>query len=187
MKIKQGAVAKEGAVEKAKKITYVVIDIHGVLTDGTLYYTAEGTKSERFSLHDKLGFTLLRQGGLNYAFLTSKISRADQAMAKVYGVPDERLWGSSAKMSLTDEKQKELGFSDEEMAYIGDEMIDLGMMKRAGLAIAPADGSKEAIEIADYVTQAGGGRGVVREVAEFILRAQGKWDGVVDVITGKKS
>ncbi|HID72753.1 TPA: phenylphosphate carboxylase subunit delta [Candidatus Micrarchaeota archaeon] len=186
MKIKQRPVVKEGALEKAKRITYVVIDIHGVLTDGTLYYTADGTKSERFSLHDKLGFILLKQGGLKYAFLTSKISRADQAMAKVYGVPEELLWGSSAKMSLTDEKQKELGFVDEEMAYIGDEMIDLGMMKRAGLAVAPADSAREAMEIADYVTQAGGGRGVLREVAEFILKAQGKWDEVVKVITGEE-
>ncbi len=184
MKIREGATVKEGAVERAKKITYLIIDIHGVLTDGTLYYTADGVKSERFSLHDKLGFTMLREGGVKFAFLTSKISRADQAMARVYGIPDELLWGSSAKMSFTDQKQEEYGFADQEMAYIGDEMIDLGMMKRAGLAIAPSDASKEAKDIAHYITSAGGGRGVLRETAEFILRAQGKWDQVMDKIVG---
>ncbi len=187
MKIKEGAIVKEDAVERAKKVTFVVVDIHGVLTDNTLYYTSQGVKSERFSLADKIGFQLLKKAGIKASFLTSKISRADMAVAKIYGLEEEFLWGSSAKMALTDEMQKKYGFTDEQMCYIGDEMIDLGMMRRAVLAVAPADASEEAKQIAHYVTSCGGGKGVVRELAEFILRAQGKWDDVIAglIPTGK--
>ncbi|MCS7280599.1 MAG: HAD hydrolase family protein [Desulfobacterota bacterium] len=183
MKLRENAKVKEGAIEKAKKVTFVVIDIHGVLTDNTLYYTPEGIKSERFSLRDRIGFKLLHEAGIRTAFLTSKISRADQAVSKIYGVPEEFLWGSSQKMALTTEMQNKYGFRDEEMCYIGDEMIDLGMMRRAGFSVAPQDASKEAKEIADLVTEAKGGQGVVREVAEFILRAQGKWDEVLNSLS----
>ncbi len=169
--------------EKAKAIKYVIVDIHGVLTDNTLYYTDDGKKSEAFSLHDRLGFRALMESGIKVAFLTSKISRADEQMGKIYGIPQEMLWGSSAKMSLLDEKQKELQFTDEDFCYIGDEMIDLGMMKRAKFSVAPSDASLEAKGVADYVTKAGGGRGVIRELAELILRAQGKWETFVEKIT----
>ncbi|MCX7857482.1 MAG: HAD hydrolase family protein [Deltaproteobacteria bacterium] len=183
MKIKASAKVKENTYEKAKKITFLVIDIHGVLTDNTLCYTPDGIKSEKFSLRDRIGFKLLHEAGLRTAFLTSKISRADQAVSKIYGVPEEFLWGSSQKMALTTEMQQKYGFRDEEMCYIGDEMIDLGMMRRAGFSVAPQDASKEAREIADFVTEAKGGQGVVREVAEFILRAQGKWGEILSRFT----
>lgn len=179
MKIRDGAIVRENAIEKAKKVNFVIVDIHGVLTDNTLYYTPEGVKSERFSLRDRLGFELLSLAGIRASFLTTKISRADQAVSKIYGVPEEFLWGSSAKMALTTEMQGKYGFRDEEMCYIGDEMIDLGMMRRSGFSVAPQDASKEAKEIADYVTEAKGGEGVIREVAEFILRAKGLWDEVL--------
>ena len=171
---------REGAVEKAKKVRFVILDIHGVLTDNTLYYTQEGVKSEAFSLHDRLGVTALVGAGIGVSFLTSKISRADEQMGKIYGIPPERLWGSSAKIGRLDEFEKESGFTDEEICYVGDEMIDLGIMKRVFFSVAPADASEEARAVADYVTAAGGGKGVVRELAQFILEAQGKWGKFVE-------
>ncbi|MGD0232501.1 MAG: HAD hydrolase family protein [Syntrophorhabdales bacterium] len=170
---------KAEAVEKAKKVRFVILDIHGVLTDNTLYYTQEGVKSEAFSLHDRLGVKALTDCGIGVSFLTTKISRADEQMGKIYGIPPERLWGQGAKMARVDEFEKESGFKDEDICYVGDEMIDLAVMKRAGFSAAPADGSQEARGVADYVTSAGGGRGVVRELAQFILEAQGKWDQFV--------
>jgi 3-deoxy-D-manno-octulosonate 8-phosphate phosphatase (KDO 8-P phosphatase) len=167
---------KAEATEKAKKIKFVILDIHGVLTDNTLYYTQEGVKSEAFSLHDRLGIKALTDQGIGVSFLTTKISRADEQMGKIYGIPPERLWGQSAKMARIDEFQKESGFKDEDICYVGDEMIDLAVMKRSGFSAAPADGSSEARAVADHVTKAGGGKGVVRELAQFILEAQGKWD-----------
>jgi 3-deoxy-D-manno-octulosonate 8-phosphate phosphatase (KDO 8-P phosphatase) len=150
-----------------------------VLTDNTLYYTQEGTKSEAFSLHDRLGIKALVDSGIGVSFLTTKISRADEQMGKVYGIPPEKLWGQGAKMAKVDEFEKETGLTDEDICYVGDEMIDLAVMKRSNFSAAPADGSLEARGVADYVTKAGGGKGVVRELAQFILEAQGKWEQFV--------
>lgn len=172
----------EQAIEKAKKVKFVILDIHGILTDNTLYYTDDGKKSECFSLRDRLGCLSLQEGGIGVALLTSKISRADEQVGQIYGIAPEKLWGTSAKIGRLDEFEKESGLKDEEICYVGDEMIDLGVMKRVGFSVAPSDGATEAKEIADYITQAGGGKGVVREVAEFILRAQGKWEGVIERI-----
>jgi 3-deoxy-D-manno-octulosonate 8-phosphate phosphatase (KDO 8-P phosphatase) len=171
---------KAEAIEKAKRVKFVILDIHGVLTDNTLYYTQEGVKSETFSLHDRLGIKALTDQGIGVSFLTTKISRADEQMGKIYGIPPERLWGQGAKMARIDEFQKESGFKDEDICYVGDEMIDLAVMKRSGFSAAPADGSHEARAVADHVTTAGGGKGVVRELAQFILEAQDKWEQFVE-------
>ncbi|MGZ3591032.1 MAG: KdsC family phosphatase [Thermodesulfobacteriota bacterium] len=175
--------SKEVAIEKAKKVKFVILDIHGVLTDNTLYYTDDGKKSEAFSLHDRLGCIALAEAGINVSFLTSKISRADEQMAKIYKIPPERMWGTSAKIGKLDEFEKESGLRDEDICYVGDEMIDLGIMKRVGFSAAPADAAIEAKGAANYITKAAGGRGVVREVAEFILKAQGKWETVINKIS----
>ncbi|TDA69635.1 MAG: phenylphosphate carboxylase subunit delta [Clostridia bacterium] len=175
--------SREAAVEKAKRTKFVILDIHGVLTDNTLYYTDDGKKSERFSLRDRLGCLALMEGGISVAFLTSKISRADEQVGKIYNIPTEYLWGSSAKMARLDEFEKDSGLKDEDFCYVGDEMIDLGIMKRVGFSVAPADAASEVKEIADYISSAGGGQGVVRELAEFILTAQGKWEAIKEKIS----
>jgi 3-deoxy-D-manno-octulosonate 8-phosphate phosphatase (KDO 8-P phosphatase) len=82
-------------------------------------------------------------------------------------------------MARLTEFETESGYTDADICYVGDEMIDLGIMKRVFFSVAPSDGSQEAKAVADYITQAGGGRGVARELAEFILKAQGKWDQFV--------
>ena len=177
--------SRESATEKAKKVRFVILDIHGVLTDSVLYYLDDGKKSECFSLHDRLGCMALMEGGINVSFLTSKITRTDEQVAKVYNVPLEKLWGTSAKMGKLDEFEKESGLKDGDICYVGDEMIDLGIMKRVGFSVAPSDASIEAKEVAHYVTKAGGGKGVVREIAELILRAQDKWETVINKIANE--
>ena len=175
--------SKEISIEKAKKVKFVILDIHGVLTDNILYYTEDGKKSECFSLRDRLGCKALMEGGVGLAFLTSKITRTDEQVGKIYGIPPEKLWGTSAKMGKLEEFKKESGLEDQDFCYVGDEMIDLGIMKKVGFSVAPADGSVEAKEVADYITKVGGSKGVVREIAEFILKAQGKWNTVIDKIS----
>jgi len=174
---------KELAVEKAKKVKFVILDIHGVITDSILYYTDDGKKSECFSLRDRLGCKALMEGGIGLAFLTSKITRTDEQVGKIYGIPPEKLWGTSAKMGRLDEFEKESGLKDEDICYVGDEMIDLGIMKRVGFSVAPSDGAIEAKEAAAYITKASGGKGVVREIAELILKAQEKWETVINKIS----
>jgi 3-deoxy-D-manno-octulosonate 8-phosphate phosphatase (KDO 8-P phosphatase) len=171
------------ASELAKQVRFVVLDIHGILTDNTLYYTDDGKKSECFSLADRLGCIALMKGDIGVSFLTSKISRADEQVGDIYHVPPEMRWGSSAKMARLDEFEKESGFQDQDLCYVGDEMIDLGVMSRVGFPVAPSDGAVEAKGVAAFITKAGGGKGVVRETAEFILRAQKKWDGIIQEIS----
>jgi len=175
--------SKEIAIEKAKKVKFVILDIHGVLTDNILYYTDDGKKSECFSLHDHLGCMALIEAGIGLSFLTSKITRTDEQVGKIYNIPPEKLWGTSAKIGKLDEFEKESGLKDQDFCYVGDEMIDLGIMKRVGFSVAPADASIEAKGVADYITKAGGGKGVVRELAEFILKAQGKWEAIINKIS----
>jgi 3-deoxy-D-manno-octulosonate 8-phosphate phosphatase (KDO 8-P phosphatase) len=126
------------------------------MTDNTLYYTLEGTKSELFSLHEKLGIRLLTEAGIPVSRLTTKISRADEQMGKIYAILPERLWGQGAKMARVDQFEQESSIKDKEICYAGDEMIDLAVMKRVGLSVAPADASREAISVADLVTSVGG-------------------------------
>lgn len=173
----------EKATEKAKKVKFVILDIHGILTDNTLYYTDEGVKSECFSLVDRIGCLALNQGGIGVSFLTSKVSRAMDVVGDIYNVPKELRWGTSAKIGKLDEYEQESGLADEDFCYVGDEMIDLGVMKRVGFPVAPSDGAVEAKSVAAFITKAGGGQGVVRELAEFILKAQGKWNDVVQTIS----
>jgi len=174
---------EQEAIEKAKKVRFVILDIHGVLTDSVLYYADDGKKSEMFSLHDRLGCKALTEAGIGIAFLTSKITRTDEQVGSVYGLAPEKLWGTSAKIGRLDEFEKESGLKDEDICYVGDEMIDLGVMRRAGFSVAPADASTLAKQDADLVTKAGGGKGVVRELAQFILQAQGKWASVVEKLS----
>ncbi|MBN2123486.1 MAG: HAD hydrolase family protein [Deltaproteobacteria bacterium] len=174
---------RETAVEKAGKVKFVILDIHGVLTDNTLYYTDDGKKSECFSLADRIGCVALQEAGIGVAFLTSKISRADEQVGKIYSVSPDRLWGTSAKIGKLDEFEKETGLQDDDFCYVGDEMIDLGIMKRVGFPVAPANGAVEAREVAAYVTRAPGGGGVVREIAQFILEVQGKWAAIAQKLS----
>src|SRR4030043_1074826 len=173
---------KEAAVEKAKKVKFVILDIHGVITDSILYYTDDGKKSECFSLRDRLGCKALMEGDIGLAFLTSKITRTDEQVGKIYGIPAEKIWGTSGKMGRLDEFEKESGLKDEDICYVGDEMIDLGIMKRVGFSVAPSDGAIEAKEVAAYMAKASGGKGEEREIAELNLKAQGKWETVINKI-----
>ncbi|WP_419659404.1 ppcC2: phenylphosphate carboxylase, gamma subunit [Desulfosarcina variabilis str. Montpellier] len=170
----------EKAIEQAKQVKFVILDIHGILTDNTLYYTNDGTKSECFSLVDRIGCKALVEGGIGVSFLTSKVSRAMDVVGEIYDVPPDKRWGTSAKIGKLDEFEQESGFSDEDFCYVGDEMIDLGVMRRVGFPVAPANGAVEAKEVASLITKSDGGQGVVRELAEFILKAQGKWETVIE-------
>lgn len=171
------------AVELARKVKFVILDIHGILTDNTLYYTDDGTKSECFSLVDRVGCKALMEGGIGVSFLTSKVSRAMDVVGEIYQVPKELRWGTGAKIAKLDEYEKESGLEDKDICYVGDEMIDLGVMSRVGFPVAPSDGAPEAKGVSAYITKAAGGKGVVRELAEFILKAQGKWEAVIEKIS----
>lgn len=170
---------REEALRRAKAVKLVILDVHGVLTDGTVIYNDEGQRWRVFAHEDGFGCNALMTNGIEIAIIT-RVSKVAQARAKDLGI--KRYYETKEKVKKYEELLAELGITDAEVCYVGDEIIDLGVMKRVGFAVAPANAAKEALEVAHYVTEKPGGKGVVRELAEFILRAQGKWAPFVEKV-----
>lgn len=168
--------------EKAKKIKLVILDVHGVLTTNIVLYDGEGNRYRSFNHEDGFGANILMLCGIELAVITRK-SKATEARMKDIGI--KRFYQTKEKVGIYEELLVELNITDEEVCYVGDEIIDMGVMKRVGFAVSPSDAKPDVLEIADFITQKAGGQGVVRELAELILRAQGKWDKVCEKIMTK--
>jgi 3-deoxy-D-manno-octulosonate 8-phosphate phosphatase (KDO 8-P phosphatase) len=173
----------DAAIEKAKKVKLFAHDVHGVLTANNFYCDIEGRKRYGFWHMDGFGDLSFTANGIQIAFLdTTSVGeegfhRADELkLSKFY-------YKVTNKMAKVDELEKELGISDENFGYIGCEVTDIPLMKRAGFAVATADAIDEVKEAADYITKAPGGRGAIREVCEFVLGSMGKWDTWVEKVT----
>ncbi|MGE5946928.1 MAG: KdsC family phosphatase [Betaproteobacteria bacterium] len=163
---------------RAARIRLVAFDIDGVMTDGGLTYTDEGRELKTFNVQDGLGIKLLQRAGIEAAIVTGRNSgvvaarAADLGIAHVYqGVADK---GRTVAQLL-----ERLGLHWPDCAFMGDDLIDLPVMTRCGLAIAPANARRVVRERAHALTDAAGGHGAVREAIEFILAAQGKLDALV--------
>ncbi|HEY4707035.1 MAG: phenylphosphate carboxylase subunit delta [Deltaproteobacteria bacterium GWA2_55_10] len=164
--------------QKIKKIRLVIFDVDGVLTDGRIIFDAAGTETKFFDVKDGHGIKLLMRAGIETAIITARESKVvfhraqDLGIALVYqGVKDK-------KRSLDDIAAR-TGIALAEMAYMGDDIIDLPVLTRVGLSATVADAVDEVREMADFVSSKPGGRGAVREMVELILKTQGKWDEVV--------
>lgn len=160
------------AVERAKKVKLVIFDVHGVLTDNTVLYNEEGIRSRIFCHEDAFGCNALMSCGIEVAVITRK-SKAYAWRMEDMGI--KRYYESNKKIARYELLLEELKIKDEEACYVGDEVIDLGVMRRVGFAVAPSNAKRQAMEAAHWITEKAGGRGVARELAEFILEAQGKW------------
>ncbi|HTR41769.1 MAG TPA: HAD hydrolase family protein [Pseudomonadales bacterium] len=162
------------------KIKLFLCDVDGVLTDGSVYI---GGKQElkRFNIHDGLGLVLLRRAGIKVGWISSRPSPATTLRARelkiTFLVQQKDRLGKSAAIETILQREK-LGW--DEVCYVGDDIVDLGPLKQAGIGVAVANAVREAKATADFVTRAGGGHGAVREIIEMILKAQGKWDAIVD-------
>ena len=170
------------AVEKAKKIKLIILDVHGVLTTNDVIYNSEGGRYRVFNHEDGFGANALMASGIELAVITRK-SKATLARMNDIGI--KRFYQTKEKVGQYKELLTELNLTEEEVCFVGDEIIDMGVMKRVGFAVSPSDGKPDVLEISHYVTEKAGGRGVVRELAEFVLRAQGKWEGFIDKIMNK--
>jgi 3-deoxy-D-manno-octulosonate 8-phosphate phosphatase (KDO 8-P phosphatase) len=173
----------EKAKEKAGKVKLFGHDIHGVLTPNTFYCDVEGKRRYGFWHMDGFGDLSLTANGIQIAFLDStSVDGEGHFRAKELKL-DKFYHKVTDKVAKIEELKQEMGISDDEVAYIGCEVTDLEPMKQAGFAIATADAVDEVKAAADYVTEAPGGRGPIRESCEFILRAMGKWDTWVEKVT----
>jgi 3-deoxy-D-manno-octulosonate 8-phosphate phosphatase (KDO 8-P phosphatase) len=160
---------------RAARIKLVAFDIDGVMTDGGLHYTDDGHELKTFNVQDGLGVVLLRRAGIKVAIITGRTSNVVNCRAKDLGV-EHVFHGVGDKGAVSAQLLEQLGLQWSELAFMGDDLIDLPAMTRCGLAIAPANARTIVKERAHTVTEASGGKGAVREAVELILAAQGKLD-----------
>ncbi|MBI2195315.1 MAG: HAD hydrolase family protein [Planctomycetes bacterium] len=161
-----------------KKIRLVILDVDGVLTDGMLISHVDGSESKAFHVHDGAAIHYLHEGGLKTAIITGRASSVVQKRASELGI-EEVYQGEFDKVKAYTRLRSKLSLEDEAMAYLGDDLPDIPVMKLAGLAVAVSNARPEVKAIAHYVTRLPGGGGAVREVAELILKAQGRWMSIV--------
>ncbi|MCF8151795.1 MAG: phenylphosphate carboxylase subunit delta [Burkholderiaceae bacterium] len=169
-------------MEKAKDIKLVILDVDGVMTDGRIVIDDNGVESRNFDIKDGMGVVVLMMSGVEVAIITSKKSGAVRHRAEELKIKRFHE-GIKKKTEPYEEMLKEMGITDAQVAYVGDDLVDLSMMKRVGLPIAVGDAVADVKQHAAYVTKARGGYGAVREVAEMILKAQDKWDKILSKIS----
>lgn len=158
--------------DRAKQVRVAVFDVDGVLTDGTLYFTASGEEMKAFNAHDGHGMKMLKESGVALAIISSRSSPCVEQRARGLGI--ELLFqGAADKLAAFSDLLGRCGISGSACAYVGDDLVDLPVMKRCGLAVAVPDAPAAVRRHAHYVTRAGGGRGAAREVCELIMQAQG--------------
>jgi 3-deoxy-D-manno-octulosonate 8-phosphate phosphatase (KDO 8-P phosphatase) len=167
---------------KAKKIQLLLLDVDGVLTDGRIIIDDRGVETKQFHVRDGQGISLLLRAGIDVGFITARSSRSVRCRAQELGV---RLVRQAVKNKLQtyNEIKRSRRFEDAQIAYMGDDLVDLPVLRQAGLSICVADSWPELISRIDMVTAALGGQGAVREVADFLLKAQGKWFSVTKLFT----
>lgn len=158
---------------RASRIKLIAFDIDGVMTDGGLHYTDDGRELKTFNVQDGLGIKLIQRAGIEVAIVTGRNSGVVSARAADLGI-DHVFQGVGDKHAVVSGLLEQLGLTWQDCAFMGDDLIDITTMKRCGLAIAPANARPIVKELAHLVTDAGGGRGAVREAIELILSAQGK-------------
>ncbi|SMN12104.1 3-deoxy-D-manno-octulosonate 8-phosphate phosphatase [uncultured Candidatus Thioglobus sp.] len=167
-------------INKAKKIKLIIFDVDGVLTDGGLYFTEEGTEIKRFNSLDGHGIKMLKDNGVEPAIITARNSKAVEHRMKNLGI-EHFYQGQADKVVAFKDLMQKLNVSADEVAYMGDDVIDLPVMNQVGFTIAPANAHDIVKQRADLTTEKVGGHGAVREVCDFILKAQGKFDAAMSV------
>ncbi len=163
--------------EKASRVKLLILDVDGVLTDGGIIYTASGDELKRFDVKDGHGIKLLQRCGVRVAIVTARESEVVCKRAADLGI-EFVYQGAKEKLKAFNDILERTGVLPEETAYIGDDLIDIPVLKRVGLSVAVADAVGETLLIADYVTKKPGGRGAVREATELILKLSGRWEEV---------
>jgi 3-deoxy-D-manno-octulosonate 8-phosphate phosphatase (KDO 8-P phosphatase) len=165
----------QAIADRARRIKLLVLDCDGVLTDGRIIMLPDGDETKAFDVKDGHAIVMAQRAGLRIAIISGRQSPVVRARAKELGVAHlhEMAWVKTAPYEkiLADEE-----LTDEQVCYVGDDVVDIPLLRRAGLAVAVADAVEEAKQHSHLVTTRAGGRGAVREAIEFILKAQDKWD-----------
>lgn len=167
------------ALERAKNIKLLILDVDGVLTDGTIQVGAQGELFKTFNVKDGLGITLAKKWGIKTAIITGRESTMVARRSKELGI-DALFQNRKDKIPAFEELLEQFQILPEETAYVGDDLFDLSIMMRVGLPATVRDGCQEVKDIALLESDYPGGGGAVRQIIEFILKAQGKWECILD-------
>ena len=156
----------------------VLFDVDGVLTDGVVTMHGDGSESKGFHIRDGAAIVWAQRAGVTVGLLSARSSGATTHRAAQLAIRTV-IQGASSKLAAYERILIDHGLTDEDVAYMGDDLLDLPVLGRAGLAAAPADAAPEVLARVHWVSSVGGGRGAARELVELILRAQNRWDGIV--------
>jgi len=169
---------------KAARIKLLLLDVDGVLTDGKVLMHADGSESKRFDIKDGAAIVWAQRVGLRVGLLSARPSPVTERRAAELRI---RLLVQShgPKVRAYQQILRRERLEDADIAYMGDDLLDLPVLARVGFSAAPADAVADVRTRVDFVTQAGGGNGAVRELVEFLLRAQGRWDAFVSEWTSE--
>ena len=169
----------QAVAEKAKKLKLLILDVDGVLTDGKLFFDNAGNEYKSFHARDGHGIKLLRQTGVEVAVISGRKSNSVALRMQSLGIAHV-YQGHEDKRAAFDELIEKIGITPEQAAHVGDDLLDLPIMMRVGLAIAVDDANFAVKQRAHWCTSLPGGHGAVREVCDFIMQAQGHFDEVVN-------
>jgi 3-deoxy-D-manno-octulosonate 8-phosphate phosphatase (KDO 8-P phosphatase) len=177
-------VSREGRIslslaEAASKIRLLILDVDGVLTDGSIVLDNEGNEYKSFHVRDGHGIKMLLHAGIRVAVITGRFSEVVERRARELGITEVHQKCRDKRTAYARLAEK-YSLSDEEIAYVGDDIIDAPVMAMAGLSVAVSDADEETKKYALLVTSNRGGRGAVREVSDLILKSKGLWKKIVD-------
>jgi 3-deoxy-D-manno-octulosonate 8-phosphate phosphatase (KDO 8-P phosphatase) len=165
--------ARQAAYVRASKLKLMAFDVDGVLTDGSLYYSDEGVEIKAFNTLDGHGLKMLQQAGITVAIITGRRARCVELRAQNLGI-NHLFQGVENKLEQMQVLLAELAIDPEEAGYMGDDVVDLPVMRSLGFSATTADGHSLMDKYVNFVCTRNGGRGAAREVCDFILHAQGK-------------
>jgi len=168
---------KKTIKNRAAKIKLLILDVDGVMTDGSIILDNKGNEFKRFNVRDGHGIKMLGKAGIKTGIITGRKSKVVEIRARELGITDvfQKVYKKSA---VYEELLKKHNCKNENVAFMGDDIVDVELLKRAGLSAVPADADEEAKKYADIVMKNNGGRGAVREFTDLILKSTGLWEKV---------
>lgn len=170
--------ARPSLPTRLRRVRLFLCDVDGILTDASIFM-GPGIELKRFNIRDGLGLRFLQQSGIKVGWISRRPSPATTARAEDLKI-DFLVQTKGSKVVAAEDILRQTGLNWEQVAYLGDDVVDLGMLTRAGLAVSVPEGNAEARRAAQYVTKLAGGHGAVREVVEMILKAQRRWASIVE-------
>ena len=169
---------------KVQNIKLFISDVDGVFTDGSFYVNGEGQEYKKFSARDGLGIGLLKAAEIPIAIISGKHSEATTYRMEELGITEDVYQGRIQKIGIYQRIKEKYEFEDKEIAYIGDDLVDIPILKKVGCSFTVPDACEEVKSYCSYTTNKSGGDGALREVIELILKTQNEYIDAVDKILG---